>query len=134
MFARWENFLPDTAGDVNDIWEMRKKALYPRLLFAVENIQHLRRSAEDAKHDPRQWAAVSEETDIAADLLEPAKGEGDDGLGTAYLSDEIVNATRFIDVLRSVTAANQITAGSSEVTMLVKQLYRFQQSGSVLNR
>lgn len=127
IFISWEQFLSETSGDINDIWERQKRALPPRLLFVVDNIQLLRRSAEDAKHDARQWAALSGETDAAANPIKPVTGEGDDGLGTTYLSDDIRNAMRFIDVLRSMVGVDQITAGSKEVTMMVKQLYRFQQ-------
>lgn len=129
MFIPWEEFLTESSDDINDIWESRKRALPPRLLFVVGNVQLLRRSAEDAKHDARQWAALSGETDAAAEFMEPGIGEGgDDGTEGTYPSQDIVNAIRFIDVLRSVTGPSQITAGSGEVTGLVKQLYHFQQT------
>ncbi|KAF1993896.1 hypothetical protein P154DRAFT_476817, partial [Amniculicola lignicola CBS 123094] len=127
IFAPWESFLSETSGDINAIWEKQKKLLTPRVSFLAENIQLLRRSAEDAKRDARQWAALSGESESSVDTLEPSTGEGDEGSGSMYQSDDIANATRLIDVFRSTIGANQITAGSKEVAMVVRQLYRFQQ-------
>jgi hypothetical protein len=97
------------------------------LLFVVDNIQLLRRSAEDAKHDAKQWASLSGETDAAAEATEAILGEEDGGSGAPYLLDNVANATRLIDVLRSAIGRSQITAGSKQISMLVKQLYNFQQ-------
>ncbi|KAG5746038.1 hypothetical protein H9Q72_008069 [Fusarium xylarioides] len=71
LFVPWESFLSEGAGDINAIWERQKRALSRRISFAVDNIQLLHRSAEDAKRDARQWAAQS------------GDGDGDPGVDTA---------------------------------------------------
>jgi hypothetical protein len=131
MFVPWEHFLSDASGDVNVIWE-RQKILLPRRLAAVTgNIQLLRRSAEDAKRDARQWAAQSGEADPTVDATDHVVGEreeGDECLWRLYRPDDIGNATRLIDVLRSTMGSNQITAGSSGVRSMVQQLCEFQEA------
>jgi len=81
MFSPWEQFLLEGFDNINDIWERHKRVLSQRLLFVVDNSQPLRRSAEDAKHDARQWAALPGETDAAAtvELMEPVTAEDGDG-------------------------------------------------------
>ncbi|XP_044720112.1 ATP-dependent DNA helicase PIF1 [Hirsutella rhossiliensis] len=49
-------------------------------------------------------------------------GEADREAGSAYQSDNVGNATRLIDVVRSATGANQITAGSRELSGMMQQL------------
>ncbi|KAM4064170.1 Arrestin-lik [Hirsutella rhossiliensis] len=48
-------------------------------------------------------------------------GEADREAGSAYQSDNVGNATRLIDVVRSATGANQITAGSRELSGMMQQ-------------
>jgi hypothetical protein len=115
-------------GDINNIWHRQKQALPRRLSCVTENIQLLRRSAEDAKRDARQWAALSGETDPVVDAMESGLGEGVGGSGDGYRSDDIGNVTRLIDVFRSTMGAAQITAGSEEVALIVQQLLRFEQA------
>jgi hypothetical protein len=126
LFVPWERFLSETAGDINAIWEREKLALSRRILYFVDNIQLLCQSAEDAKRDAKQWAAMSGETDAMTEAFESGLADGDDKLRTMYRSDNIGNATRFIDVLRSAIASQQITANSKEISALVQKLYRFQ--------
>ena len=128
MFVPWQSFLSETSGDINTIWERHKQSLSRRVLFLADNIQLLRRSAEDAKRDARQWAAISGETDPTADGVESAMGEGDEGLGTAYQSDNIGNAHRLIDIIRNAAGSGQITAGSIEISAMVQQLSQFQEA------
>ena len=71
MFVPWENFLSEVSGDINDIWERQKQILPQRLGAIAGNIQLLRRSAEDAKRDARQWAAECGEADPLADPSKP---------------------------------------------------------------
>ncbi|RYC79720.1 hypothetical protein BFJ63_vAg17395 [Fusarium oxysporum f. sp. narcissi] len=59
LFVPWESFLFEGGGDINAIWEGQRRALPRRILFVVDNIQLLHRSAEDAKRDANQWAAQS---------------------------------------------------------------------------
>ncbi|PVH90605.1 hypothetical protein DM02DRAFT_607276, partial [Periconia macrospinosa] len=132
MFVPWEQFLPDSSGDVNAIWEKQKQLLPRRLVAVTENIQLLQRSAEDAKRDARQWAAQSGEADRtvdAADIL-AGEGEGDECSWRLYRPDKIGSTTRLIDVLRSAIGTNQITAGSNDVRLMIQQLCDFQQVAS----
>jgi hypothetical protein len=54
MFVPWELFLSEDSGDINVIWGRLKRLLSRRLSFVADNIQLLRRSAEDAKRDAKQ--------------------------------------------------------------------------------
>jgi len=130
MFVPWDAFLSETSGDINTIWERHQRLLPPRLSFFADNIQLLRRSAEDAKRDAKQWAAISGEVNPEAEVMGP--GDGDvDGDGDcsveAYRADDIGVAMRLIDVFRSALGPNQITAGSKEVAAIIEQLHRFDQ-------
>ena len=113
--------MSDTSGDINAIWEREKQALPRRILFLIDNIQLLRQSAEDAKSDAKQWAAMSGEKDSSREAA-----DGDEESRTMYRSDSIGNATRLIDVLRSTVASQQITADSKEISAMIQKLYRFQ--------
>ncbi|KAK3391314.1 hypothetical protein B0H63DRAFT_390978, partial [Podospora didyma] len=128
MFVPWESFLSETHGDINDIWQRQKRALSRRILSYADNIQLLRRSAEDVKRDARQWAGLSGDTDPAPDMDESALAEGREGQETAYRSDDVGSATRLIDVLRNTIGGAQVTAGSKEISEMVRQLLRFQQA------
>jgi len=118
--------LSDISGDINAIWEREKQALSRRILFLIDNIQLLRQSAEDAGRDAKQWAAMSGETDAMREAVESGVADGDEESRTMYRSNNIGNATRLIDVLRSTIADRQITTGSKEISAMVQQLYRFQ--------
>jgi hypothetical protein len=132
MFVPWELFLSQTSGDLNDIWEQQKQGLSRRLLFLVDNIQLLRRSAEDANRDVKQWAAMSgEEADHVADGVEWNIDEGDEESGSPgrlYRSDDIGNAARLIDIFRNTVDSNQITAGSKEILTMLLRFYQFQRA------
>ena len=126
MFVPWESFLSETSGDINTIWETQKQTLSRRVSFLADNIQLLRRSAEDAKRDARQWAAISGEADPTADRVESGMAEGDEGVESGYQSDNVGNALRLIDVIRNAAGSGQITAGSKEISAIVQQLSQFQ--------
>lgn len=129
MFAPWESFLSEASGDINDIWQARKRDLSRRISSYADHIQLLRRSAEDAKRDARQWVAISGDADpAAADTVESGLAEEEDGGEVAYRSGDIGNATRLIDVLRKMTAGERVTACSSEISEMVQKLCRFQQA------
>ncbi len=132
MFVPWEHFLSESAGDVNAIWERKTSMLPRRTMAMVGNIQLLRRSAEDARRDARQWAAQSGEEDPAADVTDLAtfdrEEDGNGRLRGLYKSDDIGNATWLIDVLRGAMGTSQITAGSIHVGSVVQQLCEFQRT------
>ncbi|KJZ70513.1 hypothetical protein HIM_10099 [Hirsutella minnesotensis 3608] len=130
LFVPWESFLGDASGDINHIWGRERAALVPRISCYVDNVQLLRRSAEDAKRDAKQWAALSggDSTVVYAD--EDGTREAGVEPGSVYQADSTGNTMRLIDVVRSSIGANQITAGSPELTAMVQELSRFQQSAS----
>ena len=132
MFVPWERFLFESSGDANAVWARNATALPRRLATMVGSIQLLRRSAEDARRDARQWAAQSGEEDPAVDVTELTTFDGEEhGMERArglYKPDDIGSATCLIDVLRSAMGSNQITAGSTYVRCLVQQLCAFQQA------
>ncbi|EXK76905.1 hypothetical protein FOQG_18367 [Fusarium oxysporum f. sp. raphani 54005] len=129
LFVPWESFLSEGAGDINAIWEGQRRALPRRILFVVDNIQLLHRSAEDAKRDANQWAAQSGGGggDVYASV-DTAGLECDTEPQAAYRSDGVGTATRVLDVLRQAMARTEITAGSKEIWTIAQQLSRFQQS------
>ncbi|EEU34861.1 uncharacterized protein NECHADRAFT_88347 [Fusarium vanettenii 77-13-4] len=129
LFVPWESFLCEQTGDINSIWARAREALPPRISCLVDNVQLLRRSAEDAKRDARQWAASAGDADFtAARAGKEGESEASEEAASVYQSDSIGNATRLINVVRSAVGANQITAGSPELMATMEQLCRFQQS------
>jgi hypothetical protein len=129
LFVPWECFISESSGDINDIWMRQKGKLSRRLLFVLDNIQLLRRSAEDAKRDAKQWAVSSANDELAAG--ETALGNGavsdrEDEAPAVYRCDNIGDATRLVDVLRGAGGENQITAGSRELSAMTQQLCQFQ--------
>jgi hypothetical protein len=129
LFVPWETFLGEVRDDINDIWARARAALSPRISCVVGNVQLLRRCAEDAKRDARQWAASAGDADCtAARAGEEGEGETGEEAASAYQSDSIGNATRLIDVVRGAAGTNQVTAGSPELLAMTQQLCRFQQS------
>ncbi|KAI8396536.1 hypothetical protein FOFC_21084 [Fusarium oxysporum] len=129
LFVPWESFLSEGAGDINAIWEGQRRALPRRILFVVDNIQLLHRSAEDAKRDANQWAAQSGGGGGDVDASVDTAGlECDTEPQAAYRSDGVGTATRVLDVLRQAMARTEITAGSKEIWTTAQQLSRFQQS------
>ncbi|XP_044717360.1 PIF1-like helicase domain-containing protein [Hirsutella rhossiliensis] len=128
LFVPWELFLGEESGDINRIWGRERAALVPRISCYVDNVQLLRRSAEDAKRDAKQWAASSGDGDSTAVYLDE-DGTAEAGVepGSVYQADSTGNTTRLIDVVRSSIGANQITAGSPELIAMMQELSRFQQ-------
>ncbi|KAJ2899375.1 hypothetical protein MKZ38_003082 [Zalerion maritima] len=120
IFVPWQMFVCETVGDINDIWERQRLCLPRRISLYVDNIQLLRRTAEDVKCDVKQWAAWSGESEPTA--------ERDDIQRTGYRSDSIGSAMRLIDVLRSAISGKEITAGSKEISTMLGRLYQFQVS------
>ena len=127
LFVPWQSFLRETAGDINDIWERQKPILSRRILHLVDNIQLLRRSAEDARRDAKQWGASSGEVDPGAEM---GGVEGDQRSGASYRADHFGTTVRLIDVLRTTVSRGQVTAGSKEIFAIVQQLCRFHVAAS----
>ncbi|KAM4067068.1 PIF1 protein [Hirsutella rhossiliensis] len=106
-----------------------REALAPRISCLVDNVQLLRRSAEDAKRDAKQWAASSGDGDsTVAHVEEGETGEAGAEFAATYRSNNIGDATRLIDVVRGAVGTNQVTAKSPELMAMMRQLCRFQQS------
>lgn len=97
-----------------------------RISFFVDNIQLLRRSAEDAKRDAKQWAAMSGEADPTGEAVDLGAAEDGEVPRGAYRSDNIGNVTRLIDVFRNAVGIKQITAGSKEISDMIEKLCRFE--------
>ncbi|KAJ6437585.1 membrane protein [Purpureocillium lavendulum] len=129
LFVPWESFLCEEAGDINNIWARARGALAPRISCLVDNVQLLRRSAEDAKRDAKQWAASCGGGDPTVAYVEEggADGAGADS-AARYQSNSIGDATRLIDIVRGAVSTNQVTAKSPELMAMMQDLCRFQQS------
>ena len=90
-----------------------------------------KQSAEDAKRDARQWAAMSDEINPETEAVTPELTTGSDDPEAVRLSDKVCSTSRLIDVLRTAAGSSQITSGSQEIESLVEELCQFQ--GAVLN-
>ncbi|XP_044716548.1 PIF1 protein [Hirsutella rhossiliensis] len=128
LFVPWESFLGEEAGDINDIWARARGSLAPRVARLADNVQLLRRSAEDAKRDAKQWAATAEEGGMTAPQAGDEGRGGAKGGGEAYRAGGAGDAARLIDVVRNAAGAGQVTAQSTELLAMTQQLCRFQQS------
>ncbi|KAM4058295.1 PIF1-like helicase [Hirsutella rhossiliensis] len=129
LFVPWEAFVCEETGDINDIWARERAALAPRIARLADNVQLLRRSAEDAKRDARQWAATTEEGEpAAAARANEGAEEAAEGGGQVYRAGGAGDAARLIDVVRNAAGAGQVTARSAELLAMTQQLCRFQQS------
>ncbi|XP_044716005.1 PIF1-like helicase domain-containing protein [Hirsutella rhossiliensis] len=129
LFVPWESFLGEGTGEINSIWARARDAMAPRISCLVDNVQLLRRSAEDAKRDAKQWAASSGDGDpTVAHVEEGGAGEAGAESAATYQPNSIGDATRLIDVVRGAVGANQVTAKSPELMAMIQQLCRFQQS------
>lgn len=91
----------------------------------VENVQLLRRSAEDAKRDAKQWSALSAESERTVNTAELGSVETD-GATSTYNSDSTAETCRLIDVFRAAIRSGQATEGSAEISTMVQQLCEFQ--------
>ncbi|PVH90925.1 hypothetical protein DM02DRAFT_647465 [Periconia macrospinosa] len=112
-----DGYLSMDFDEEDELYHRRQKQTLPRRVsFLVDNIRLLRRSAEDAKRDAKQWAALSGEADPTVDLTESGTADGHDGLRTVFRPDSIGNAMRLIDA----------TTGSKEISAMVRLLCRFQ--------
>ncbi|KAL8284658.1 hypothetical protein RB597_008496 [Gaeumannomyces tritici] len=126
LFVPWQVFLSEISGEINGIWERQKACLPKRISWLADNIQLLRRSAEDVSQDGRQWAVLSGGSDPIVDAVEWSDTTSGDVQSVGYRSDSVGTAIRLIDVLRNAISAKEITAGSKEISAMVEQMYRFQ--------
>jgi hypothetical protein len=126
LFVPWQAFLCETTGEINSIWDSKRARLPKRVLWLVDNVQLLQRSAEDVAQDAKQWAALSGELEPVVDAAESSSGERGDSQIAPYRSGRVEMATQLIDVMRNAISAKEITAGSKEISALVEQMYRFQ--------
>lgn len=124
----WEDFLAEQELSINETWTRARRSLSPRVSCLVDNVQLLRRSAEDARRDAKQWAATAGDIGGSSSIEVDGPGRDGDEAASAYEPNDVGIATRLIDVLRSAAGACQITAGSPELSGAVKELSRFQQS------
>ncbi|KAJ6436263.1 ATP-dependent DNA helicase PIF1 [Purpureocillium lavendulum] len=127
LFVPWEAFLSEEEGDINDIWIKAQCSLSARISRLVGNVQLLRRSAEDAKRDAKQWAASCGDDDATAAQFDD-EGDGDKATGGVYEATKVGDATRLMDVIRTALGTSQVTAGSAELTGMLQRLGRFQHS------
>ncbi|KAG7402987.1 hypothetical protein Forpe1208_v016900 [Fusarium oxysporum f. sp. rapae] len=99
-FVPWDMFLCEVSDDINNIWERHKACLTRRIVWPADNIQLLRRSAEDVAPDARQWGVLSGESDPIANATGSHSTERDGSQNAAvYRPDGIGTAARLIDVL-----------------------------------
>jgi hypothetical protein len=66
LFVPWEDFLSSSPDDYLLFWESALHNLPERLKFNVRNISLLRRSADDAKADPKHFKNFSDGDHIIA--------------------------------------------------------------------
>ncbi|KAM4063434.1 PIF1-like helicase [Hirsutella rhossiliensis] len=128
LFVPWGSFLGEEAGDINNIWARARESLAPRVARLADNVQLLRRSAEDAKRDAKQWAATAEEGGMTAPQADDEGRGAAEGGEEAYRAGGAGDAARLIDVVRNAASAGQVTAQSTELLAMTQQLCRFQQS------
>ncbi|KAM4067793.1 AAA domain-containing protein [Hirsutella rhossiliensis] len=112
LFVPWESFLGEEAGDINNIWARARL---------------LRRSAEDAKRDAKQWAATAEEGGMTAPQADDEGRGGRRGRGgiPRRRGGRRGSAHRRRP---NAASAGQVTAQSTELLAMTQQLCRFQQS------
>ncbi|CAH0017208.1 unnamed protein product [Clonostachys rhizophaga] len=122
LFVPWQAFLCETSGEINSIWDRKRACLPKRVSWLVDNVQLLRRSAEDVAQDAKQWAALSGELEPVIDAAESGSAERDHAQSAAYQSGTVGTATRLIDVMRNAISANEITAGSKEIFAMAAAL------------
>ncbi|XP_044714554.1 ATP-dependent DNA helicase PIF1 [Hirsutella rhossiliensis] len=124
-----DGYLSKDFGHNDDDECHRRAAVQHLALFVPGVLSLLRRSAEDAKRDAKQWAASSGDGDsTVAHVEEGETGEAGAEFAATYRSNNIGDATRLIDVVRGAVGTNQVTAKSPELMAMMRQLCRFQQS------
>ncbi|KAM4061647.1 PIF1-like helicase [Hirsutella rhossiliensis] len=108
LFVPWELFLGEESGDINRIWGRERAALVPRISCYVDNVQLLRRSAEDAKRDAKQWAASSGDGDSTAVYLD------EDGTAEAGVEPgSVYQADKLIAIMQELSRFQQLAFSSS---------------------
>ncbi|KAH6876833.1 hypothetical protein B0T10DRAFT_584810 [Thelonectria olida] len=125
----FDGYLSMDFAETDDTYHKREKACLPRrVLFLVDNVQPLRRSAEDVKIDAKQWAAESGEGGLAGDSLDPAAVvEGEEAAYDGYHPDNVASAVCLVDVFRGALREKEVTSGSLEISRVVRRLSWFQE-------
>lgn len=83
------------------------------MLSYADNIQLLRRCAEDAKRDSEQWAASPWDAEGAAEV---APAEGVEGQRATYRPDALGSVARLVNVFRNTMGRARATAGSTLIS------------------
>ncbi|KAL6401229.1 hypothetical protein AUP68_16958 [Ilyonectria robusta] len=114
LFVLWEKFTIAASGDINKIWEYWRRRLPKRLQTIAGNIQLLKRSAEDARRDAKQWAAAGD--DAVLDNIDAMGYNLQDPTGPvkAYRPDQVGQLYRLMEIVLGATASNQVTADDLE--------------------
>ncbi|KAF4469092.1 arrestin domain-containing [Fusarium albosuccineum] len=122
LFVPWEKFTTAVSGDINEIWGYYRRRLPKRLQTIASNIQLLKRSAEDARRDAKQWAVAGD--DAVLDDIDAMGYDVGDSMGPTktYRSDQVGQLGRLMETVRGATAPNQVTAGSESLVKLLDQL------------
>ena len=128
LFVPWQLFLTEESDDINRIWDREKQALPRRLQFYVDNIQLLRKSAEDAKRDAKQWASMSGDGDATVTGID--LDDADKDQDATFQSDEASQIKRLADVLNLAIGRNEATKGSKEIGAMIQKLCQFELSFS----
>jgi hypothetical protein len=127
LFVPWEKFISEGDDDINVIWERRLAVLPSRIARLAGNVQLLRRSAEDARRDRKQWPAQSSVPQWMEDEDRDAAGN-EEGDSREYCTDESSTAARLLDVFRRAVSQDQVTHGSPEIRSVIQHISRFEQA------
>lgn len=102
LFILWELFVERDIGDINDIWILLRGGLALRIGSIVDNIQLLQHSAEDAKRDAKQWAAMSAEAEVILNSTDESMPNA--SASRVFQADIIIQIERLIDILQVARA------------------------------
>ncbi|RKK74275.1 hypothetical protein BFJ71_g17294 [Fusarium oxysporum] len=101
-------FLCEASDDINNIWKRHNACPPRRIAWLADNIQLLRRSAEDGALDARQWGVLSGKSDPIADVTGSHSTDRNGSHNAAvYRPDGIGTATRLIDFQETALASEE---------------------------
>ncbi|KAM4061563.1 hypothetical protein HRG_013218 [Hirsutella rhossiliensis] len=87
LFVPWESFMCEEMGDINSIWARARDAGSENIMsrrHRADIVRLVRRSAEDAKRDAKQWASSSGDAYPTV-----AHVEGRDGRGGRRINSDV---------------------------------------------